>query len=215
MADESAPGAKGEGGGSVLKKWGPLAAIVLVAQVVLAWVLITKFQDKIGGGPKQAEQELFPKEAVVEHKSGGEKKSGEMPYYYSSDSLKKIATNPAGTNATRFVQFDVTLGLADKTGKPAVEAATGEEGKPAAPEWLGKVEENLGKIKAIIVEVMRGKTVDQFDSEVLPEVQDEIRRKLNQQVFDRVFVNPPDAEEKEKILEMRVVEVIFTTFVIQ
>jgi flagellar basal body-associated protein FliL len=194
----------------VLKKWGPLAAIVLLAQVVLAWVLIMKFKDSITIGSKPPEEELFPKENVVEQKSGAEKKVGALPTYYSPDGLKKIATNPAGTNATRFVQFDVQLGLVDQANVPLPEGAD-----PAAPPWAAELDKNLGKVKAIIVEVMRAKTIDQLDSEVLPEVQEEIRRKLNQQVFERVFVNPPDAKDDAKQAEMRVTEVLFTTFVIQ
>ena len=38
-AEESGGGGGGDGG-STLKKYGPLAAIVLLAQVVLAWVVI-------------------------------------------------------------------------------------------------------------------------------------------------------------------------------
>ena len=39
-AEEGGGGAAAGGGGGVLKKYGPLAAIVLLAQVVLAWVVL-------------------------------------------------------------------------------------------------------------------------------------------------------------------------------
>ena len=57
MADEATEEASG-GGGSVLKKYGPLAGIVLLAQVVLAWVVITfALKDNV---PEAPQDELLP-----------------------------------------------------------------------------------------------------------------------------------------------------------
>lgn len=198
MAEEAAE--KSGDGGSVLKKWGPLAAIVLIAQVTVAWVLITTvFKDKVGG--KEPPEELLPGETQIEEGGSKEKHSGKLPYYLSPPQLKKITANPAGTNASRFVVVSVDLGLIDEKGGDI---------PPDSPD-LPKLEPYVGLAKSIIIDVIRAKTVDELTTpEYVSEIQKEIREKLNSRIMARVFAGKEDEE-----LKLRVEEVLFTEFIIQ
>ena len=105
MADEGSSQSGGGSGASMLKKWGPLAAIVLLAEFVLAWVVLQLvFKDRI------AEEEYAPSVAGEVYSMSTTEHSP-LPYPYTSPALKSIAANPAGTQAQRFVMFSLTLGL--------------------------------------------------------------------------------------------------------
>jgi hypothetical protein len=82
MADEGEEGGGGGGdgggdGGSALKKYGPLAAIVLLAQVVLAWVVISfVFKDNV---PEEEQADLIPEQSV-ELRSGQVEEKSRLPF---------------------------------------------------------------------------------------------------------------------------------------
>lgn len=216
-AERPSGGDSGDGG-SVLKKWGPLAAIVLVAQVTVAWVLITTvFKDRVGGGDHAAEPILH--ETQVQEGGAKAEETGKLPEYYAPALLKKIMANPAGTDASRVVMLSVELGVVDTNMKH------GEEEEPAAESGGhggGGEKENpafapmtpyAGKMRAMIIELLSSKGVDELlDPEMRKELQEEIKKKLNTQILAKVFVPDPE-KEGQKIFE--VVEVIFSEFVIQ
>jgi flagellar basal body-associated protein FliL len=66
------------------------------------------------------------------------------------------------------------------------------------------------KIKSTIMTILRGKTVDELDAQFIHEVQDEIRKRLNKEIFERLF----KLDDENKI-EVRVVEVNISDLVIQ
>lgn len=192
---------------SVLKKYGPLAAIVLVAQVVLAWVLI---EYVFTGRPDtEGEAELFPDERIVVA-AKTERAATRLPYYYKSAELKNIVSNPAGTNAQRIVMASIQLGLVgyDRSKKPPKDDITNKLGEDM--QLLQKIDQNAAKMKSIVVKVLRTKTVDQLDGERLTQVEEEIRRRLNDEIFKRIF----DVDEKNT-REISVQEVDFSDIVIQ
>jgi len=205
MADEEREDiGGGAAGGSVLKKYGPLAAIVLLAQVVLAWVVIQMtLKDKVG--PDDSEDPLLPQ---IEQQMEADDGSGstELPYYLKRpDVLERITANPAGTNASRFVVIGVELGLIGQN-------ADGDNLTPAEIEGdadaLLLIDSNLGKVKSIILSVLGKTYIDQFESE-MTEIGDEILRELNRQVFDRIAWD----EDGKKHIEVS--EVVFTSKIIQ
>jgi len=207
MVDEAPEeGEVSAAGGSVLKKYGPLAAIVLLAQVVLAWVVIQfTLKDDVSEPP---EEELLPPTITIT--SEGKKEAGEiLPHYYTSENLK-ITANPAGTNAERFVVASVQLGLVafNREEKPPDDNIT--DNIDADPEILPKIARYEPKIRAILNEIIRSKTVDQFDSEAIVEVQDEMKERLNNEVFQRLF-----ASDEENKKEVKVQEIVFSELLIQ
>jgi|APSaa5957512622_1039677.scaffolds.fasta_scaffold97713_1 flagellar basal body-associated protein FliL len=205
MADEEqeAPGG-GAAGGSTLKKYGPLAAIVLLAQVVLAWIVIqVTISDKVQ--PGDSEEPLLP-EIQQQRESDDTGVSTELPYYLKRpETLGSITANPAGTNASRFVVIGVELGLTGTN-------ADGEAFKPADiekdAEALLLVDTNLGKMKSVILSILGKKYIDQYESE-MNEIAEEIRHELNRQVFDKISWD----EDGQKIIE--VAEIVFTNKIIQ
>ncbi len=211
MPDEAPEeGAAAGGGGSVLKKYGPLALIVLIAQVVLAWGVVTfLLKDKVAEEPKEEELLAPPSIEMTER---GEKQEREgLPYYYSSEELKSITTNPAGTNAERFVMFSVQLGLVARDHKesPPKDITDQLGGNTAV---LDKISQYDPLIKATIVSIVRQKTIEQLVGENISDVQDEIRRELNRKVFQKLFAWN---KEKENKIEVVVEEVVFSDLIIQ
>lgn len=203
MADEAEEGGGGgEAGGSVLKKYGPLAAIVLLVQVVLAWVVIqVAFKGSMPA--KEPEEELVTE---MPHSLTAEAEENILPYYYQSDKLQSIAANPAGTNAERFVVISVELGLVgrDEDGERLEDKAF----EDAA--IMGKIDGYMPRIRSVLIQVIRSKTIDQLsEGEDFEEVKDEIRKRLNQEVFDRLFSL---GEDKRTI---KVTEVNVSSLVIQ
>lgn len=206
MADElqEEPRGDGAGGGSVLKKYGPLAAIVLLAQVVLAWVVLQMtMKDKVTS--HEPEQELLAQAAPQEKTEAGGVEAKELPYYLVREDLQRITANPAGTNAQRFVVVGVQLGLSGHN-------ADGEAFTPAEIEAnvkaLAKVDANLGKIKSVLVMILGKKYIDQFENE-MPDLAEEIKRELNRLVFNKI------AWDEDGQVGIEVSEVIFTDKIIQ
>lgn len=207
MADEEQEdigGGGGAAGGGVLKKYGPLAAIVLLAQVVLAWVVIqVTIKDKVGQG--ESEEQLIP-EIEEQMKSEDTGESKELPFYLDRpDILGKITANPAGTNASRFVVIGVQLGLVGKN-------ADGEDFKPteiaADAASIKMIDENIGKIKAIILKILGSKYIDQYEQE-MDDIGEEIRRELNRQVFEKI------AWDEDGKMFIEISEILFTSKIIQ
>lgn len=198
MAEEAASG------GSVLKKWGPLAAIVLIAQVVVAFVLIQRFFP--GGPSAQPKEDLIPPETQVSQ--GGEAhEGGPLPHYYSSKEFEKMTANPAGTNGKRFVMFSVQLGLqAYEEGKNVTEEKLGKEAEKA----LAKLHQYDNKIKAVIVGIVREKTIDELEGDALQQVQEEIMQRVNDEVMKRAY-----AVTEDNSVEITVSEVVFSDIIIQ
>lgn len=216
MSEEEAekPSGGGDGdGGSVLKKWGPLAAIVLVAQGIVAWVVITTvFKDKAGSAEHNAEPILH--ETQVHEGGAKTDHAGPLPEYYAPPLLKKIMANPAGTDASRVVMVAVELGLVQTNLNPDEEHEGGgghgsDKGNPA----FEPMNPYVGKMKAIIIELISSRGVDELlDKETRDELAEDIKKKLNSQIVSKVFVPDPEKED-QKLFE--IVEVIFSEFVIQ
>ncbi len=217
MSEEEAekPSGGAGDGGSVLKKWGPLAAIVLVAQGIVAWVVITTvFKDKVGGEEHAAEPILH--ETQVQEGGTKTEHAGPLPEYYSPAPLKKIMANPAGTDASRVVMLSVELGLINTTGSHGEEEEKGGGGHGGGDKEnpdFAPMTPYAGKMKSIIIELVSSRGVDELlDPDLRTELKDEIKKKLNSQILTKVFVPDPEKEE-QKIFEIS--EVIFSEFVIQ
>lgn len=194
--------------GGVLKKYGPLAAIVLLVQVVLAWVLIqVTVVDNVGGDGDTGD-DLLPQEMEIK-RGGDEEDSDEIPYYWGAAELAKVTANPAGTNAERFVVLSMEIGLSGTDDEGEVMTASQIEADPHAVAVLTK---NIGLIKSVVLGVMRAKTIDELDSRVQEEVLQTIKTELNRKVLDKLIWNPEDEESKK---EFAVSEVIFTEMIIQ
>ena len=209
MADESEGGGGGGDGGSVLKKYGPLAAIVLLAQVVLAWGIISfVFKDNV---PEEEREDLIPEQSV-ELRSGQVEEKSRLPYYYSSEALGTITANPAGTNSERFVVLTVQLGLEiyDRDESPPDDDITNSFNKDNNPEELEKIAAYDQKIVSVIAKTVRRKTIDELDGEFIHEIEDEIRKRLNKEIFERLFV-----VTEEKKIEVIVSEVDISNIIIQ
>ncbi len=206
MSEEEAAeeGGGGGGGGSALKKYGPLAAIVLLAQVVLAWVVITvTVGDKLP--QDEPTSDLLPQQKQQAPAEEG-KESDALPYFYTNETLDKITANPAGTNAQRFVVAGVQLGL----------VGTNADGELMTPmdvaldgEMTLKVGAALGLIKSLILNELSSRYIDQIENE-RPEFLADMKDVLNQKVFNKI---PWGEEDDQK--SFRVQEVIFTTLIIQ
>ena len=190
-------------GGSVLKKYGPLAAIVLLAQVVLAWVVI---QFTVG----DVQQSVDDGEDLVsmqqEETQGEEEDRGTLPFFFDSgEMLQKITFNPAGTNAERFSVISIQLGLSGTNdGVPMTPAEL--EVDPAVGLQITK---NISFIKAKTLELLRAKTIDQLNSDAIGDVGKELRDMINEEVFVKIEW---DEERKKKI---KVQEVIFIDLIVQ
>lgn len=192
---------------STLKKYGPLIAIVLVIQIVVAWALI-EFVFK-GKPDTERDAELFPEEQIVAEERSV-RAASKLPYYYKSAELKNIASNPAGTDGQRIVVVSVQLGLVgyDRGKKPPKDDITGKLGENAP--LLQKIDQHAAKMKSIVVKVLRSKTIDQLDGERLAQVEEEIRRRLNDEIFKRIFV-----VDEKNTREISVQEVDFSDIIIQ
>ena len=208
MAEEAVEESAGDGGGAsgggVLKKWGPLAAIILLAQVVITWVLVqVLFKDNM---PERPPEEALLEANVSAPQRGPAEEPEGLPFYLPEE--LKVTANPAGTNSDRFVVISVELGLVGKN-------EDGEDVKPADfpatfAAQVGTIAQYIGRVKAIILEIVRSKTMDQLESDNIAEVQKEIKRRLNKEVFQYLF----DPEEDGK-KDIRVSEVIFPEIIIQ
>ena len=202
MAEEAAE--EEGGGGSALKKYGPLAAIVLLAQVVLAWVVIqVTLKDK---APEDEQQELFEQE-LVDQGQQDESVDGSLPYYFQSPDLMDIPANPAGTNAERFVVVSVILGLR------ATDTDSGDDitaGLADNEPVNSKLAQYTQRIRAISITIVRSKTIDQLESGLVDEVKEEIKKKLNADLFSKLF-----KIDDTNVVQVVVEEVEFSSIIIQ
>jgi len=205
--NEEASGDNGDGGG-VLKKWGPLAGVVCLVQVVLAWVLIQfVLKDNV---PDQPSEQLIPEtQEVIIRQGGDENSSKRLPFLYVSKELDQVTANPAGTNAERFVVLGVQLGLEayDHDQNPKEDITADLKNRV---ELIDKISDQDPVIKGTIVRIMRAKTVDELDAGAIDSVLDEIRKALNAEIFDLLFV----IDEENKI-EIRVAKVNVSSLMIQ
>jgi len=207
MADESEGGGGGGDGGSVLKKYGPLAAIVLLAQVVLAWVVISfVFKDNV---PEEEQEDLIPEQSV-ELLSGQVEEKSRLPFYYSSEAMGTITANPAGTNSERFVVLTVQLGLEvyDRGESPPDDDITGKMADRA--DITDKIDLYGQRIVSVISKTVRIKTIDELDGEFIHEIEDEVRKRLNKEIFERLFTVTED-----QTIEVIVSEVDISNIIIQ
>ena len=212
MAEEAAEEneAGGGDGGGVLKKWGPLAAIVMLAQAIIAFVLIEfVLRDNV---PEQPQEQLMPENSSVEIRQIQPKKEDvrdRLPFIYDSPKvLRTITANPAGTNSERFVVLSVQLGL---------EAYNTEE-SPPDDDITGALKDNADvlakialydlKIKALITSIIRGKTVDELDAQFQNELENEMRDVLNREIFDRLFKIDEENKTKVRIVEVNISDII-------
>ena len=213
MADEGEEEEEGGGGGgdggSGLKKYGPLAAIVLVAQVVLAWVVISLVLKDNVPESEEDPQDLID-EQRVELRSGQEEEKFRLPFYYSPELLGNITANPAGTNSERFVVITVQLGLEayNRDESPPDDDITEKLAEDTTT--LEKIGRYDRRIVSVINRIIRLKTVDELEGEFIHEIEDEIRDKLNKDIFERLF--RVDDENKEEVI---VAEVDISNLIIQ
>jgi len=206
MSDE----ASADGGGSTLKKWAPLAALVLAAESVVAFAIIWFFF--VHNAPEKKEPESLVSKPLVTQSASSEVERTALPYLYASDELKGVTANPAGTNASRFVMFTIKLGLvAHDHGKSPPKDVTETLG--TRQEVLDRISTYDSLIRAIAVRTVRMKTVDQLDGERLEQVQEEVKELINKDIMAKLFPIP-DPEGKNE-LEVRVQDVIFSEIIIQ
>ncbi len=213
MADETEEGVgggdAGDGGdgGSVLKKYGPLAAIVLLAQVVLAWVVISVvFKDNV---PEEEQEDLIPDQSVeLLSGSGEEQTKTRLPYYYQSKEMGSITANPAGTNAERFVVVSVQLGLEayNRDEDPPDDDITG--GLAENAEILDKIKLYDQRIISVIGKTIRLKTIDELDGAFIHEIEDEIRKRLNNEIFSRLFAVTEEQKTEVIVSEVDISQII-------
>ena len=200
MAEEAEEGGGGSGGGdggSALKKYGPLAAIVLLAQVVLAWVLI---EFVLGDNVKEEEPQLLePVTPTVELYSGDEGETDQLPFYYSTEDFKSITANPAGTNSERFIVASIQLGLLIYKDEENITEEVTEAG--SAHESLTRLAQYNSKIVSVVNKTLRLKTIDELQGEFIQDIENEIRDKLNNEIFGRLYGVNEDDDIKVKVSE--------------
>ena len=218
MADEADEGGGGdegggEDGGSVLKKYGPFAAIILLVQVVLAWVVIQ--YGLIGGGAEEEEVTFSPETPSVTVASDGQDDdSGGLPFYYSSGLLSNITANPAGTNSERFIVVTAQIGLKCTTEDGSQYGALNPTGFVATDPLFDNVLAYEQRIVSIITKTLRRKTVDELSGENIDLIEVDIRTELQQQIFDRLEFEGKPIEDKIEC-KPRVTDVDFTNMIIQ
>tara|TARA_B100000676_G_C17770647_1_gene676536 strand:- start:30 stop:671 length:642 start_codon:yes stop_codon:yes gene_type:complete len=213
MAEEAAEESVGEGGdgGNVLKKYGPLAAIVMLAQAVIAFLIIEFVLKE--NMPEEPQDPLIPQmTSETTRPSGGASDDEPLPFLYASNDLKTITANPAGTNSERFVVLSVQLGLTayNTEESPPDDDITDKLGENT--EVLDKIKLYDLKIKSLIMRIIRGKTVDQLDAQFQDELEDEIRKVVSKEIFDRLFKT---GDGEENTTNVRVVEVNISDIIIQ
>jgi flagellar basal body-associated protein FliL len=210
-AEESGGGGGGGDGGSVLKKYGPLAAIVMLAQAVIAFLIIEFVLKE--NMPEEPQDPLIPQmTSETTRQSGGDSDDDPLPFLYASEDLKTITANPAGTNSERFVVLSVQLGLkaSNTEESPPDDDITDKLGENA--EVLDKIALYDLKIKSLIMRIIRGKTVDELDAQFQDELEDEIRKVVSTEIFDRLFKTGEGTENTTKV---SVVEVNISDIIIQ
>jgi flagellar basal body-associated protein FliL len=207
MAEEDeGGGGPAPAGGSVLKKYGPLAAIVLLVQVVVAWVVIKTLLDPSSSEDRDPGDPLIPQQQVQAAIS--EEEGSGLPYQHPAEPIK-ITFNPAETNSERFAVLEIVLGL----------MATNEEGTLMTPAEVGAdaaslalVDANMKLIRRSILRVLREKTIDDLESMNVEEVWKDVKSALNEEVFSKIAWVDPDSESKKRV---SIQEIIPTAIIVQ
>ena len=208
-AEEAGGGDGGEDGGSPLKKYGPLAAIVLVAQAVLAWILIQFILN--GSVPEEEQEQLVPEQSVEVHSESRVERVS-LPYYYSSPNLTNVTANPAGTNSERFVVVSLQLGLVgynrdENPPDDITDQMILDDKKHAEVMKIKTVEQ---RIVSVVTKTLRLKTIDELEGEFIDDVEKDILDKLNKEIFSRMF-----AIDENNSIEIIVTEVDISSIIIQ
>ncbi len=202
-AEEAVEAAEEKAGGSGIIKWVIIIFIVLVVQ---GGMIFGGIEWYVARSADTVEELFAEKEAVKESGVKPEKKT--LPYYLQTGDLDGITVNPAGTNASRFVVISAQLGLSgeDEDGKEVKSFDFFETFK----EDMVKVNDYAGLVRSILIEVVRSKTIDQLEGEYIKDVQEEIKQRLNSEVFPHLF---DEKEDDQK--EIKVEEILFTKMIIQ
>jgi len=178
-----------------------------LAQVVLAWVVISfVFKDNV---PEEEQEDLIPEQSV-ELLSGQVEEKSRLPFYYSSEAMGTITANPAGTNSERFVVLTVQLGLEayNRDESPPDDDITGKMADRA--DITDKIDLYGQRIVSVISKTVRIKTIDELDGEFIHEIEDEVRKRLNKEIFERLFTVTED-----QTIEVIVSEVDISNIIIQ
>ena len=171
---------------------------------MLAWVLFSViFKDK------SVDPRYDPLIVPESYIAGAAPERNPLPYLYSTPALNSITANPAGAQAQRFVLFSVTLGLVgrDHGHQPSRDITERLDRDTAVLARIGQYD---SLIKSTIVRIVRLKTVEQLDGENIHEVEEEIKKQLNRDIFQKLF--PLDDKNKKQV---QVQDVIFSDIIIQ
>lgn len=195
---------------SAVRRFGPLAILILAAQIGIAWVLIqTLLVPKPpvrSGDDAMLAQELMGVETKV---TEDEEVARDLPFYFTTEALNKIAVNPAGTEGMRFMLATLQLGIKayDRDKKPPGDDLTATLAEE--PELIKMLEQYGGIMRSIATESFSKQPLEVFEQRQLAPLQEEIRDRINREVLRPAFA----ASEENK--EVVVVEVVFTDLVIQ
>ena len=195
---------KGESGSSILRRFGPLVAVVLVAQLLIAWLVIEVVL--VRAGAPEDDDDILPPARSTAAVVGEDRR---LPYYYAPVAFQRIVANPANTNGQRFMLASLELGLKayDRRKKPPKDDITAHLGQERAVVEI--VDRYANKMRAIMADALARRGVDEFDRRDLLPIQEEIRQRINKEVLQPAF---PLGTAR---YEVRVVEVLFTEMVIQ
>ena len=172
MADEefnldAAVGEEGEEeeeqeGGFNLKRYLPIIAGVLVVQVIIIYFAVNWFlaPDEV---PEEGEvaEEVLPQEEEEQ-----ELDSSTLIVANVYEKIDDIVVNPAGTEGLRFLSAKINLGL----NGPEVEA------------WIETMNQD-SKIRDRLIDILRAKTISQLEPENHQVIKEEIKKRLNEEVF--------------------------------
>lgn len=192
----------------MLKRYGPLAAVVLLAQIGIAWLLVTTLL-KSPSSPERADDATERQMAVEQAGVPAGEVSRRLPYYYAPEALRRIVVNPARTNASRFMSVSVELGLKsyDRSKKPPKDDVTKNLGKDK--ESLAILDKYATKMRAIIRDELSKRGIDDYDRQELLPVQNNIRARINREVLKPAF----EADKAKR--SVVAVEMLFTELIIQ
>ncbi|MBT6623487.1 MAG: hypothetical protein HOB41_26755, partial [Gemmatimonadetes bacterium] len=115
-----------------------------------------------------------------------------------------------GTNSERFVVLTVQLGLEvyDRGESPPDDDITGKMADRA--DITDKIDLYGQRIVSVISKTVRIKTIDELDGEFIHEIEDEVRKRLNKEIFERLFTVTED-----QTIEVIVSEVDISNIIIQ
>lgn len=194
---------------SAVRRFGPLAFLILAAQIAIAWVLIQalltpKSTVRVDDDPMLAQEWMGEPEAPAE----GEESSEGLPYYYQMDALQGVVVNPAGTEGLRYLLASLELGLKayDRRAQPPEDDVTATLAADA--ELLKSIDGHGNLMRAIASEELSRRPIEVYEGRQLAPLQEVIRDRINREVLLPAFGGgePP---------EIVVAEVVFIELVIQ